>query len=970
VVTPTLRSCRESLIANPNHTLLPQARSGAAAQACVNGDARALERLITVRGGLNKRDREGLSPLHWCALTGFTEGVNVVLSHKGVHLNARSTEGYTALHVAAFLGSAAIGNALLEAGASVNPLTRRGASPVAIAAMQGGPSHAILEHLVARNGSTRQRCEGNSQRSPLELAILAHDDERVIDTLLKGGADFRSPNYADRRHTPLHLAARKMRRSAMAALLRSGADPNAVTEQGFTPAMCLFLDTANTNGFNAPQQQRQQQQQQQQQNEHHKRDLLKMLRDAGADLNVVVPGKNTTVLHLAVCHCREEQSVIDIISSEGFDVGLHVNLQLPASRQTMLHMCARNGWADACSRLLAAGADPTVRNKEGFAPLHLAILSSHADVVRIMLSSGVDPRMLAPDIFPSLSRWRMQRRMRAAMLFMNGPVALENAETLLEEMWAREPRATAVDMAVATVQSIPVVEAFVAAGALPSDAALEIAKRCVPLLPDIVRKTTWNSALHRKLPKSFRAAAKNFMLSLRRRGVRLPPDAVAAILTKAAYPVTPWARMDASFDWLESQRARKPRATDRPNAPTATAAAAAAEADDAHPHAAMMAMPLGPAAAGFGGAILENLPGFLHHVMQAVHQELHGGAGGAPGQLAGGVIMMPPGAGGIAPELIPFGPDGVPLAGAQGLPMVAGGGGGNNNNNNHNNNNNNAGVDVPPPAFMQAFVEEIMGGLLDAAVGVPAEEEDNDQDTSDGEDDPLPLPIPGGGGGGMQQQEQQQQHGIAMHHVFGDQHPQHNNNHGEDGSDDDDDDGMHGVMQLHVHIPMHHLMMQHNIGGDQAQAQNHLQVMPQFQVQQIAPPPPPPPDDHDAAPAVLVPPTHQQPLAHASDHLDMGSALPGMRRSDGDGEGVYDAMDLEGGGAGPSTAHLGGRQQSPAQGTAANDPTTRSGFAGRTDAAGPSGSGRHAPEKDTVVGEKRRYNTRSSSRSSKRPRGS
>lgn len=115
--------------------------------------------------------------------------------------------------------------------------------------------------------------------------------------------------------------------------------------------------------------------------------------------------------------------------------------------------------------------------------------------------------------------------------------------------------------------------------------------RCPPrprrLRRAVVERPLWTPELHRQLPTRFRAAARELVMCLSRptatqdgRQVTLSPDAVAAVLQRAAFPVSDW----SDPAWLRAQTVRPPLA--RP-APAQQAGAAPGGAPAAQPGAGM-----------------------------------------------------------------------------------------------------------------------------------------------------------------------------------------------------------------------------------------------------------------------------------------------------------------------------------------------------------------------------------------------
>lgn len=70
--------------------------------------------------------------------------------------------------------------------------------------------------------------------------------------------------------------------------------------------------------------------------------------------------------------------------------GVSVDEADDAGRTALTH-AAIDGLADVVRVLLAATANPRVKDRLGMTPLHYAVQGSHADVVQALLASGADP---------------------------------------------------------------------------------------------------------------------------------------------------------------------------------------------------------------------------------------------------------------------------------------------------------------------------------------------------------------------------------------------------------------------------------------------------------------------------------------------------------------------------------------------------------------------------------------------------
>lgn len=117
----------------------------------------------------------------------------------GEELTLASPDGWTALHLAAFLGRPEATAVLLAAGADLGAIS------------------------------------GNSMANqPLHAAIAGRGDPAVIAALIQAGAD--ASYAAGSLWTPLHLAASRGKDELCFALIEKGASPLAQSENGKTPA--------------------------------------------------------------------------------------------------------------------------------------------------------------------------------------------------------------------------------------------------------------------------------------------------------------------------------------------------------------------------------------------------------------------------------------------------------------------------------------------------------------------------------------------------------------------------------------------------------------------------------------------------------------------------------------------------------------------------------------------------------------
>ena len=233
-------------------------------------------------------------------------------------------------------------NALLERlfSAGVSPLARdrEGNSALARAAKAGHAGTVAL--LVARGSDLEQRnLEGGT---PLFVAAQANR-LKIVQQLAEAGANIESPGRSG--VTPLSAAAFNGNERLVEWLLARGADP----KQGDTVGKMPIIYAA-ARGFHG---------------------IVKRLLDAGVEVNLAY-GNDLTVLMWAAGHAN------DVPESDGVKT-----VQLVLERggrldardnrgRTALMTAAELGHAAIVKLLLAAGADPLGKDREGKTALDLA----------------------------------------------------------------------------------------------------------------------------------------------------------------------------------------------------------------------------------------------------------------------------------------------------------------------------------------------------------------------------------------------------------------------------------------------------------------------------------------------------------------------------------------------------------------------------------------------------------------------
>ena len=343
------------------------------ADAVMNRDQETLRTLLQQKADVNSAQADGTTALHW-AVRHDDLGTVDQLVRAGANVNTANRDGATAMYLACINGNTAMVDRLLKAGVDANAtFLMHNETPLMEAARTGNVETVklLLDHGAQVNAK-------ESLRETTAIMWAAEQDHAdVVRLLAARGADISAHSIISapkKRHgvnykgtesqtgglTALVLAAREGGVGSVEALIAAKADPNQTTGDGST-AMLVAI-----------------------QNGHY--DVARFLLEHGANPNIANE-KGWNPLYLAVKHRNIETGTIPVPNANQaldfikmlLDHGADTNLRLKANTEI------RNG--QRATWLNEAGATPFLR----------AALCGDADVMKLLLAHGADPKITTDD---------------------------------------------------------------------------------------------------------------------------------------------------------------------------------------------------------------------------------------------------------------------------------------------------------------------------------------------------------------------------------------------------------------------------------------------------------------------------------------------------------------------------------------------------------------------------------------------
>jgi ankyrin repeat protein len=297
---------------------------------------------------VDAKDSDGMTALHYAAKHGNEAVVNLLLDAKA-DVNKKGSDGGTALHYAAYNGHSTIVEQLLKAESDVNNKDSDEWTALHHAALNG--HGAVAKLLIEAKADVNAK--NSKGKTALYLATL-QGDEVVVKLLLGAKADVNS-NTNDGT-TPLHYAAKHGDEVVVKLLLEAEAKAD-VSKKGSDGGTALHY--AAYNGHST---------------------IVELLLKAESDVNNKDSDEWTALHHAAY---NGHRAVFDLLLDNGADINAQVRLRI-----TAFHMAVLNGHKEVVKASLVREQDINAEDLRGRRGLDLALRQDDKLMIEYLLAAG------------------------------------------------------------------------------------------------------------------------------------------------------------------------------------------------------------------------------------------------------------------------------------------------------------------------------------------------------------------------------------------------------------------------------------------------------------------------------------------------------------------------------------------------------------------------------------------------------
>jgi len=354
-------------------------------RACRSQQLEVVETLLEAGADVNLTSNK-LYPLMAACMVGSTELVNVLLK-AGADTICCNSNNESCLHAVINACASTIycensdtrqevvkryvslAEVLLSAGADINQVDRRGASPLYLACVKGETE--LVKLLLSRGANPDTR----SDTYPV-LAACSGRHYDIVKLLLDYGADVAVLDKTDR--TVLHHVlecdeSREKQAELIELLLDRGANVNEASSGGGTP---FYI--ACSKGLES---------------------VVKKMLECGAKVN----GKSDRKLALNIACKNEHTPVVQLLLTNGADPNLKVACDDSddsdyydyiddCDEETPFYIACSKGLESVAKEMLEYGAEVN-GNSDEFLPLNAACRNGHISLVQLLLSNGASPNL-------------------------------------------------------------------------------------------------------------------------------------------------------------------------------------------------------------------------------------------------------------------------------------------------------------------------------------------------------------------------------------------------------------------------------------------------------------------------------------------------------------------------------------------------------------------------------------------------